>query len=211
MGAKMKDVIVGALVVILAGTAFYFYQKAESAGDNSPKFGQLSALNRLVLVTQEYTDSCTHHDDEGLGEGTIVYDWKFEFGYGLDFPLNYAWNVQEPTVGNYVVEAPPLKQLHPLVVDFTRFIETDEANGDRWQRMYEYAKPAAFARMERATEVNLKANDELTSQAKASVESFILQILRAANPEKTVSSVTVNFETSDSPLNEDQLINKSTC
>ena len=207
----MKDLIAGALIVALGGTALYFFTQANSQTTNPPTFGQLSAVNRLVLATQDYTDSCTHHDDRGLGEGTIVYDWQFQFGYGLDFPLDHVWDVREPTPGHFVIAAPPLKQLYPLKVDFTRFIETDEANGDRWQRMYEFAKPAALARMTRASEVYLASSSDLASKAKHSAEGFFTQILAEALPGKTINSVTVDFAPGTPQAAGTELIASETC
>jgi hypothetical protein len=192
----MKNVLLGMVIAVLAAAALYFYNEAQSKPTSNPDFGQLSQLNRLVLAKQTITDRCTLENKDGFGKGIIVYDWAFEAGYGIDVPLNHSWQVKETAPGDFVITAPPLTQLHPVTVNFTDFIEKNEASGNRWETMYYDARTAAGKRLNAAIRYALEHNAAVTREAKVSAQKFFAQILTATLADKPVNSVTVNFKKS---------------
>ncbi len=190
----MKNVVLGALIVALGGLAAFWYVKANEAGDNAPNFGRLFAVNRVVLVNQPYSDNCTHTDKKGWGKGVIKFHWNTEFGYGLDLPQDHVWDIQEPEEGKFLITLPPLKQLHPLRVEFYDFDETNAASGNRWERMLRDVRKAARTRMERASQVQLGSDRKLRSEARKSAERFFGSILKEMLPDGRFRSVTVKFD-----------------
>ena len=192
----MKNVFLGMVIAALAAATLYFYNEAQSNPTSDPDFGQLSQLNRLVLAKQTITDRCTLENTDGFGKGIIVYDWAFEAGYGIDVPLNYTWKVEETAPGDFVITMPPLRQLHPVTVDFTDFIEKNEASGNRWEKMYYDARTAAKKRLRAAIRYALENNAAVEQEAKASAQRFFGQVLTAAMPDQSVKSVTAVFKKS---------------
>lgn len=207
----MKDIVLGVLVAALGGAAIFFYFESKANINNQPRWGELSAVNQVVLATHEIFDSCTHKDDEDWGEGVIIYDWKFEFAFGLDIPINHTWDVEQTTPGNFTINTPPLTQLRPLIVDFTRFVETNQADGDRWERMYEYAKPAAITRLDRAMQVDLN-NDRIRQVALGAAQNFFEKILQHTMSDgQQFNSVTVVFGLDNEVANSEGLITAEEC
>lgn len=194
----MRNVILGIIIAALGASTYYYYTEAQSRSINRPTFGNLFAVNRIILSELPITDKCRHLDDKGLGKGIIDFYWQFDAGYGVDIPADYKWNVVERSQGNFEIKLPALTQLHPIVADFLDMVEIDPGNGNRWERMVKYAKVAAQKRTVNAVAYYLHHNPKLHEQARSSAERLFLGILRPAFPEYDELSVSVQFEQSGS-------------
>ncbi|WP_289033632.1 hypothetical protein [uncultured Roseibium sp.] len=204
----MKNIAVGIVIALLAGSTFYFYTKSQAIEQNTPRFGRLSQINKIVLAEQLISGKCTHEDDEGFGKGTIRYEWNFQAAYGFDLPIGYTWKVSEPSKGNYLISAPPLKQLYPTTVTFTDMLELNPANGNRWERMFYHARKVAAERTKKASQYALENNDALYDLAEQSAGELIRGIMPTIMPEAAIQSVTVMIPKADGSI---QLITDNAC
>ncbi|MFV1878251.1 hypothetical protein [Nioella sp.] len=193
--SQLSSLIAGAVIAGLAGSTYYFYTEAQERDSRPPSFGQLAAVNRVVLAEQPYSDSCRVRDDEGLGPfyGEVHFYWSFDFAFGVDIPAGWQWNVAQDENGLVTVDMPALTQLHPHYVEFTATEELENANGDRWQRMITAANQAAHDRIDRTETVMLTSNPEIMARANQSARDFLLPILQSIDTETPISTVEVNF------------------
>ncbi|QBY00716.1 hypothetical protein E2K80_08200 [Rhodophyticola sp. CCM32] len=201
MSNSLPTLLAGALIAGLAGSTFYFYTEAQEQETHPPSFGQLSAVNRVILAEQDYTDQCEVFDDQGVGEGLVLFDWSFLFAFGVDIPPDWEWNVVQSEDGTALIDLPALEQLSPHYVEFTSTREIDPANGNRWQRMIRVAIRNAHERIDRAEQVMLESNENIHETAQASARVFFLPILQSLETETPITDVVVRFADDTQPSN----------
>lgn len=211
----MKELM--ALVVSLGigagGTFFYLNEKIENLEKQlkiaregrPPAYGILSRVNRVELETVSSPFKCQYLDGGfPVFKGEILYFWDFEYAYGVVVPPNYDWQVKDLGNGTAEVTAPELAQLRPIKVEFTDFIELNEANGDRWERMYIDVKGIGQQWIKHVGDERLLIDSSSWSEAKSSLQDLLLPLVNQAREsanQTKFSTVQVKFENEPADFN----------
>lgn len=202
-----KDAV-GYLVVaaIAGGGAWYFFKNQieqlqaridQLEAMRYAEYGVLSAVNRMQLAVQPAQYKCTHTDRQGLGKGTIRYEWSTEYAYGIDVQ-NYDWkgNITRVDDHSLTVKVPGLTQLNPVKVEFDEFIETNEAGGNRWERMYRHVVDVAHNWMDKDGKHLPYAKPAIVATARQQLENHLKSLLNAERPlDKQITNLKVEFAT----------------
>ncbi|MDP2549076.1 hypothetical protein [Oceanobacter sp. 4_MG-2023] len=187
----MKEIIAAVVALLIGAGGAYFFQngkinKLEERIDalitgQVPAYGILSRVNRVELEKSSSPFTCKLQDGGfPKSKGIIRYFWDFEYAYGIIVPPNYDWKVDELGNGVGEVVAPSLQQLRPAKVEFKDFDEINEADGDRWERMYYDALIVAKEWVEYTGEFRLKADENLWNDSKSSLTNMLLPLVNQA-------------------------------
>lgn len=203
-----KDAVGYILVAgIAGGGAYYFFKNQidllqaridQLEEQRYAEYGVLSAVNRIQLAIQPATYKCTHTDTQGVGKGVIRYEWSTEYSYGVDVQ-NYDWKANITKVDDHSlkVRVPNLTQLSPIKAEFDEFIETNEASGNRWERMYKHVVDVAHNWMLKDARNLPYAKPAIVSMAKQQLENHLKGLLNAERPaNKQIENLIVEFQTS---------------
>lgn len=201
-----KDALGYVLVAGLAagGSYYFFKEQIRSLQDRITQleeqryaeYGVLSAVNRIQLAIQPANYRCSHLDKQGLGRGEIHYAWSTEYSYGVDVQ-GYDWNSNITRVDDKTlkVTVPNLIQLNPIKVEFDDFIETNEASGNRWERMYKHAVSVGQNWMGKDADNLPYSRPAIVKTAKQQLENHLKGLLNAERPaDKQIESLTVEFK-----------------
>lgn len=202
-----KDAVGYLLVAgIASGGAYYFFKNQINLLQDRIKqleeqqyaeYGVLSAVNRIQLATQPAKYHCTHVDRVGVGKGVIRYQWSTEYTYGIDVK-GYDWKSNITRLGDNSlrVKVPDLIQLSPVKVEFDEFIETNQASGNRWERMYKHVVGVGQNWMIKDGKNLPFAKPAIVSTAKHQLETHLKNLLNAERPaDKQIKNLTVVFNT----------------
>ncbi|WP_299349820.1 hypothetical protein [uncultured Shimia sp.] len=173
---------------------------ADEKKKRTAAYGVLNKVNHIALYTAKTPFNCKYQDGGfPTFKGVIRYFWDFEHAYGIEVPDNYVWNLVEdpasPGVGTITV--PPLKQLRPTKIEFSKFDELDFAGSKRFQRMYADVLPIARDRTDLVGDERLKIDGTLWSRSEAALADLILPLAneaRTAVDEAPLTQVVVKFE-----------------
>lgn len=201
-----KDALGYVLVAGLAagGSYYFFKQQIQSLQDRIAQleeqrfaeYGVLSAVNRIQLAIQPANYRCEHEDREGVGLGRIHYAWSTEYSYGVDVQ-GYDWksNITKVDDKTLKVTVPNLIQLSPVKVEFDDFIETNEASGNRWERMYRHAVSVGQNWMIADAKNLPYSRPAIVKTAQQQLENHLKGLLNAERPaNRQIETLKVEFK-----------------
>lgn len=204
---KIPSSTLPVISILVGAAASYFYFSGELAKlqeeldllENAQviNYGVLSSVNRVELETASTEFNCKHTNTDGIGKGTIRYFWDFEHAYGVDVPSSFKWELSELDETSAEITVPALVQLRPVKIEFSDFDESNQASGNRWEKMYRHVITKAKERTVKAGNSRLISDSNLWIDAEKSMANLLLPLInqvRTQHELEPLEALRVKFE-----------------